>query len=514
MMYKQAPSKHLSTTPAPSSLSPPMGRRGSVLASVACLALLSACAVGPDFEKPKAPEITGYTPEPLAAETASTETKGGDAQRFVSDMDIPGQWWTLFHSEPLNSLIDQSLKANPDLKGAQAALRGAMENLHAEQAAFFPTIQAGFSPQRYKNAAQISPTLSTPATYFNLYTAQLSVSYPLDIWGGTRRSVESARAQAEAQRYQLETTYLTLTSNVVAAAIQEASLKAQIAATEDIVKVETESLVLMRKQLTLGQAAGGDVAAQEAALAQAQTSLPPLQKQLAQQRDLIAALSGRFPSDQPTESFDLTALELPTALPVSLPATLIEHRPDIRAAAEDLHSSTAQIGVAISNMLPNLTLSATDGSSATQLGQLFQAGNGFWVLGGNLTQTIFDGGALLAKKRQADAALDQSMAQYESTVISAFQNVADALRALQSDADAVKAGVAAEHAAQRSLDIARRQQQLGAISYLAMLNAEQTYQQAVIGLVQAKAGRYADTAALFQALGGGWWNREDVVAQE
>ena len=482
--------------------------------SVTLLALLSACAVGPDFEQPKAPDVKGYTAEPLAAETASAETKGGDAQRFVEDMDIPGQWWTLFHSEPLNSLIDQSLKANPDLKGAQAALRGAMENLHAEQAAFFPTVQAGFSPQRYKNAAQLSPTLSVPATYFNLYTTQVSVSYPLDIWGGTRRSVESARAQAEAQHYQLETTYLTLTSNVVAAAIQEASLKAQIAATEDIVKVETESLALMRKQLALGQAAGGDVAAQEATLAQAQTTLPPLQKQLAQQRDLIAALAGRFPSDQPEESFDLSALALPTELPVTLPATLIEHRPDIRIAEEDLHSATAQVGVAISNMLPNLTLSALDGTSATHLSQLFQTGNGFWVIGGNLTQTVFDGGALLAKKRQADATLDQSMAQYESTVLAAFQNVADALRALQSDADAIKAGVAAEHAAQRSLDIAKRQQQLGAVSYLALLNAEQTYQQAVIGLVQAKASRYADTAALFQALGGGWWNREDVVADK
>jgi NodT family efflux transporter outer membrane factor (OMF) lipoprotein len=479
--------------------------------ALAAAALLSGCAVGPDFERPKPPDVAGYTPEKLAPETAAAETKGGDAQRFVDDLDVPGQWWELFHSESLNSLVDQSLKHNPQIDGAQAALRGAMQNLYAEEGGLFPTIQANFTPQRYKNAVQPSPTLNKPTTYFNLYTAQLSLSYPLDLWGGTRRGIESARAQADSQRYQLEATYLTLTSNVVTAAIQEASLKAQIAATEQIIKVEHESLELFRKQMALGQAAGSEVAAQEATLAQAEATLPPLQKQLAQQRDLIAALAGRFPSDQPAETFDLDTLALPHDLPVTLPAKLIEHRPDIRAAEEDLHSATAQIGVAIANILPNLTLSATNGSTATQIGQLFQPGNGFWVLGASLTQTVFDGGTLLAKKRQADAGLDQAMASYESTVQTAFQNVADALRAVQSDADGVKANLAAERAAWRSLEIARRQQQLGSISYLAMLNAEQTYDQALINLIQAKAARFTDTAGLFQALGGGWWNREDVA---
>lgn len=485
---------------------PPMPRPALALPLAA---LLAACAVGPDFAPPKPPAITGYTAENLAPETAAAATQGGDAQHFVEDMDVPGQWWTLFHSEPLNALIEQSLKANPEIKGAQATLRGAIENLRAEQGALFPQIQASFTPQRFKDAGQTSPTLNVPQSYFNLYTAQLSVSYPLDIWGGTRRAVESARAQGESQRYQLEATYLTLTSNVVAAALQEASLKDQIAATEKIIQIETEALTLFKKQLALGQVAGGDVAAQEAALAQAQTALPPLRKQLAQQRDLLAALAGRFPSDQPEQSFDLATLALTTELPVTLPATLIRNRPDIRIAEEDLHAASAQIGVAIANMLPNLTLSATNGTTATQLGQLFMPGNGFWTLGSSLTQTVFDGGTLLARKRAADAALDQAMAQYESTVLTAFQNVADTLRALQADADAMKASLAAEQAAGRSLDIARRQLALGSISSLGLLNAEQTYQQAVITLIQARAGRYADTAALFQALGGGWWNRQD-----
>jgi NodT family efflux transporter outer membrane factor (OMF) lipoprotein len=476
--------------------------------STAALAMLAGCAVGPDFDKPAAPEGAGYTKEPLVAAAASTD--GAEAQRFVEGMDIPGRWWTLFHSEALTSLVERALKANPDLAAAQAALRGAMENVSAERGAFLPTVQANFTPQREKNAAQVSPTLSVPASYFNLYTGQVSVSYMPDLFGLTRRTVESAEAQAESQRYQLEATYLTISSNVVVSTFQEASLRAQIAAISEIVRAETEALDLLRRQYQLGQVAMIDVAAQQAALAQTKAGLPPLQKQLAQQRDLIAALTGGFPNQPPAERFELADLSLPRELPVSLPAKLVEQRPDVRAAEALLHSASAEIGVAIANQLPNLTLSATDGTAATKLGQLFLPGNGFWTLGSSLTQTLFDGGTLLHRRRQAEAALDEAAAQYRSTVIAAFQNVADALRALQSDADALKADLDAEKAAGDSLALARKQLQLGAVGYLALLNAEQTYQQTVVARVQAQGGRYADTAALFQALGGGWWNRRDV----
>jgi NodT family efflux transporter outer membrane factor (OMF) lipoprotein len=252
------------------------------------------------------------------------------------------------------------------------------------------------------------------------------------------------------------------------------------------------------------------VVAQEAAMAQMQATLPTLEKQLAQQRDLLTRLTGRFPSEEITEQFDLSSLELPQELPVSIPSKLVEQRPDVRSAEEQMHAAGAQIGVAIANRLPDITLSANSGTSATAITQLLTPGTGFWALAANVAQPIFQGGTLLHRQRAAEAACEQAAAQYRSTVLTAFQNVADVLHAIQSDAEAVKAGVTAEHAAAESLAIARRQLELGDISYLALLNAEQTYQQASINLVQALSNRYADTAALFQALGGGWWNRSDV----
>jgi NodT family efflux transporter outer membrane factor (OMF) lipoprotein len=255
-----------------------------------------------------------------------------------------------------------------------------------------------------------------------------------------------------------------------------------------------------------------DVAAQEALLAQAQASLPPLQKQFAQQRDMLKALVGRFPSDQPTETFELASLQLPEDLPVTLPSKLVEQRPDIRAAEGALHSASAQIGVAIANMLPNVTLSANGGYAANGFGGLFGPGTSFWALAASATQPLFEGSTLLHRTRAARAAFDQAAAQYRSTVIAAFQNVADDLNAVQSDAKALTATVAAEGAAEATLNITRRQLDLGQVAYLALLNAQQAYQQARISRVQAQANRYADTAALFQALGGGWWNRRDVAS--
>jgi NodT family efflux transporter outer membrane factor (OMF) lipoprotein len=468
---------------------------------------VGGCAVGPDFETPKAPDVTGYTPEKLAADTAGAKTQGGEAQRFVDGLDIPAQWWTLFHSEALNALVVDSLKNNADLKAAQAALKVAEENYYAQQGVYYPQISANFTPSRYKNAVQPSPTLNTYTPYFNLYTAQVNVSYTFDVFGGSRRQVETLEAERDQQKYQLEATYLTLTSNVVAAAVQEASLRGQIAATEEIARVERESLEISRRRLALGDIAGADVAAQEAALAQAEASLPPLAKQLAQQRDLLTALAGRLPSQEVEQKFDLATLTLPVDLPLSLPSKLVEQRPDIKSAEGQLHAASAQVGVAISNMLPQITLSANIGTIATQASQLFQPGNGFWTLAGGFAQPIFQGGELLHKTRAARANLEQAAQQYRGTVITAFQNVADTLRALQSDADAVKASLRAEQAAADSLAIAKKQQTLGDISYLALLGAQQTYQQTMIALVQARANRYADTAALFQALGGGWWNR-------
>ncbi len=476
--------------------------------------LVFGCALGPDFRRPTLPAIDGYTPQPLTATSSAADLASGERQRFAMGTDIPQQWWALFKSPELNALVEKSLKANPTIDAAKAALRQARENVYAQQGYYYPSVQAGASVSRAKDPGTIAPVLSSGEEPYNLRTAQVSVGFTPDVFGGNRRQVESLNAQADFQRFQLEATYLALTSNVVAAAIQEASLRSQISATLDIIKVETVMVDQLRRQFDLGYVAGLDVAVQEAALAQVQQTLPLLQKQLAQTRDLLAALAGTFPNQELDEKFELEALSLPQELPVSLPSRLVEQRPDVRAAEEQMHAASAQVGVAVAAMLPNITLSANLGSTATIINKLFTPGTGFWGLAADITQPVFEGGTLLHRKRAAEAGLDQAEAQYRSTVIAAFQNVADTLHALQSDADALKAAEAFEQATRRSLDLARRQFELGYVNYLSFLSAEQTYQQAVINTVQAQANRYADTAALFMALGGGWWNRSDKPGAE
>ena len=471
------------------------------------LLLLAGCAVGPDFHKPAAPPVDRYTPEPLPAESVAAETTGGAMQRFVADLDIPAQWWTLFGSPPLNSLVEQALKNNPNLQAAQAALRVAEENYLAQRGAYFPSVQASLNPTRQKIANDVSSPLNSGASLFSLHTAQLSVAYSPDVFGGVRRTVENAQALADAQRFEMEATYLTLTSNVVAAALQEAALRAQVSATEEIVKLLSEQVALMQKQLELGAIAEATVIQQRVVLAQAQASLAPLQKQLAQQRNLLTALAGAYPSNEVAQKFDFASLKLPVELPVSLPSKLVQQRPDVRAAEAELHAASAEIGVATANMLPQFTINGDVGSVATTMASLFTSGTGFWTVSANIAQPIFQGGTLLHRRRAAEAAYDQAAAQYRSTVIAAMQNVADSLRALQHDAVALKAALDAKVLAEDSLSIARRQLQLGDISYFALLTAEQAYFQTTLVLVQAQSNRYADTAALFQALGGGWWNR-------
>jgi NodT family efflux transporter outer membrane factor (OMF) lipoprotein len=319
-------------------------------------------------------------------------------------------------------------------------------------------------------------------------------------------------AQADAQRFQLEATYLTLTTNLVNAAVQEASLRAQIVATQDMIDSQSKILEANRKQRALGDLADSDIAAQEAALEQTRATLPPLQKQLAQQRDLLAALNGHAPDQEVQAKFELAGLQLPQQLPESLPARLVEQRPDVRMAEANMHAACAQIGVAFAARLPNINIPADGGSATDQMHNLFGHGTGFWDLGAAITAPIFDGGTLKHRQRAAEATYRQTAEQYRSTVMSALQNVADSLHAVQSDAQALTATERAEQAAARSLAIAQRQLALGDLSEVAMLNAEVTYRQAELATIQARANRYADAVALFQAMGGGWWNRHDVVA--
>jgi NodT family efflux transporter outer membrane factor (OMF) lipoprotein len=479
------------------------------LAIVLLTLAAASCAVGPRFHRPAPPAAADYGSAPVQGTTAATPSRGGAAQRFVVGEDIPAQWWTLFESPKLTALVERSLRGNPTLAAAQASLRQAQDLYRAQRASFFPTVQGSLDATRAKNAlATLANPTSLPQqnAYYNLYTAQLSVSYLPDVFGGTRRAVEAARAQAESTRFQLIATYLTLSSNVVTTAVQEASIRGQIAATERMLELQHRLTLTVRSQRALGTASSLDLLAQEAAEAQTVATLPPLRKQLGQTRDALTALLGQLPSAEPAETFTFDDLTLPAELPVSVPSRLIEQRPDVRQAEENMHAASAQVGVALADLLPQFAISGNLGSAALTIGGLFKPYTGFWTAGASLTQTLFDGGALLYRHRAAEDALDQAAAQYRAAVILACQNVADTLRALQADADALQASSEAEHAARQAFEVAERQYRLGTLSEVALLNAEQTYRQAQIGLLQALANRYADSAALFQALGGGWWN--------
>jgi len=482
------------------------------LAVVSTIAvLMSGCAVGPDFQKPAPPAVKGYTAEPLTAHSPSADP-AVQFQQFDAGRDIPAQWWELFHSQALNRLVERALKANPNLQAAQATLRQARENVYAAEGTLYPSVNANGSVVRQQTGgAQNNQRF--PGSLFTLYNASVSVSYGIDLFGVARRDLESVEAQQEYERFQLEGAYLTLTANVVTTAVQEASLRAQIAATSEIIDAETQQLDMLQKQFSVGGVSQSSVLAQQTALAQTRASLPQLEKQLTQIRNQLSALAGYFPSENGVASFDLDMLQLPQQLPVSLPSKLVEQRPDIRAAESQLHAASAQIGVATANMFPQLTLSAGAGSVANSAGDLFSAGSGIWSVGAGLLQPIFRGGTLLHQKRAAVAAYDAAAAQYRGVVLSAFRDVANVLDALQSDNRIFAAQTAAAQSAADSLDITRKQYQIGAASYLGLLNAQQAYQQTRIALAQARASRYADTAALFQSLGGGWWNRDDVPGQ-
>jgi NodT family efflux transporter outer membrane factor (OMF) lipoprotein len=466
------------------------------------IVVASAC-VGPHFKRPAPPAVERFTVESLPAETAATPSPSGAAQRFLAETEVPRNWWTLFRCEELNALVNEALHANPDVLSAQAALRQALENTAAQRGSYFPQVSGSFDASRNRDATGVlSPTLTSGQAVYNLFTPQVTVSFVPDIFGANRRQVESLAAQAEAARYQLDATYLTLTANVVAAAIQEVESRAQIAATERVIELERESLAVLRRELELGAIAEADVYAQDAALAQLEATLPPLKRQLQITEDQLAVLLGRTPSQFEPLPLTLDGFSLPIDLPLGVPAQLVERRPDVRAAEAQLHAATANVGVAIANLLPQFTITGDAGSSGAAMNQLFKAGTGFWSIGANATQTLFAGGALIHKKRAADAALDQAAAAYKSSVLTAFQNVADALHALNNDADALQAASRAMSAAQLSLDVSRHQLELGSVSYLALLISEQTYQQALIMQIQARANRLADTAALYQALGG------------
>lgn len=476
----------------------------------ACAALLAAgCAAGPNFKPPPSP-AGGYTAAPLGTTAATARVAGGQAQRFRMGASIPADWWRLFHSRQLDALIAAALRNNPGLKSAQAALRVAYEDVLAQRGVFLPAVSAGFAGSRQKQSDVLAPTPNYPAVpnefQYDLFTPELTISYAPDVFGLNRRTVESLRAQAQSARFQMIATWTTLSTNVVVTAIQAASLREQVQATAKLIDLEKRSLAILRLRFQRGDASGLDVAAQQSQLAQAQAGLPALVKQLRQTEHALAVLTGRFPDRPLAAPLSLADLHLPADLPVSLPSALVAQRPDVRQARAELHAASAEIGIAAAQRLPNIQLSADIGSSALAISQVFTSGTGFWGIAASLTAPIFAGGQLLHQERAAKAAYVEAAQQYRGTVLTAFQNVADTLVALQQDAQALQAAAAAARAASRTLGLSQLQLNHGYIGVFELLAAEQAYQQAQMTLAQSEANRFADTAALYQALGGGWWH--------
>jgi NodT family efflux transporter outer membrane factor (OMF) lipoprotein len=485
--------------------------RSAVLA-LAISFSLAGCMVGPNFRQSDPPTTRAYTESALPEQTAASPGAGGNAQRFVDGADIPAQWWTIFQSDPLDSLVRDSLANSPTLAAAVATLRQARENLIAERGALlYPQVDGNLGATRQKITGASLGQPNVGSEIFNLFNASVSVSYALDVFGGNRRQLEGFQALVDYQDYQLEAARLSLTANVVTTAIREAQLRAQISATQDILAAEEKLVASINKQFQLGAAARVTLTTQQSQVEQTRALLPPLERELAKTRHQLAVLSGRFPSDAMIPAFDLDALTLPQDLPVSIPSSLVRQRPDIQASEALLHQASAQIGVATANEYPKINLTGNIGDVALQAHSLF-AGPAVWSIGAGLLQPLFHGGELEAQRRAAVAGYDQAEAQYRQTVLLAFQNVADALRSLETDARALKAQSDATNYARETLDLVQKQYQLGGTTILALLIAQQQYQQQRLLLVGAQAARYEDTAALFQALGGGWWNREPQAA--
>ncbi len=471
------------------------------------------CAVGPDFVSPTAPQ--NALPSTYTQERLATELDSGPAlskkQVFVPGAQIPAQWWEIFHNDALNKLIVRSLNNNPNLKAAESSLRSAAEIYNYQFGSLMvPSVSAGVTNQRERlNATQAtqSGSPSSQGAVLGLLNASVSVSYTFDVFGANRRQLESQKALMEYQAYQLEAAYLSLTANVVTTAIREASLREQLKATRDLLNAQSTQLQVIQKQFDVGAISRTPLLQQINIVAQTRSSIPALEKSLSQTRHQLSVYAGLLPSQSVDAEFNLDSLDLPRELPISLPSELVRQRPDIKASEALLHQASAQVGVATANQYPQFTISGSYGSSAFNESDLFKGPAAFWTFAGGVTAPIFNGGALSAKVRASKASYEQASQNYKATVLTAFQNVADTLRALDSDTQTLNAQAQVESISKEALELSTKQYQLGAISYLVLLDAQRTYQQALINLIGAKANRYADTAALFQSLGGGWWNK-------
>jgi NodT family efflux transporter outer membrane factor (OMF) lipoprotein len=478
----------------------------AVLGATAGATLLAGCAVGPDFKQPAAPEHGGFVESPLPQQIAPAGVDGAPAQQVRVGNDLAAQWWTLYRSEALNKFIAEALRDNASLAASAAALRQATETLAVNEGNLLvPGVNGQLNTERERaSGAQIG--FNSPPATFALFNAGVSVSYTLDLFGGIRRQIEGFRAQIDYQQNQLRAAQLALTANIVTSVIREAQLREQIQALREVEKLERSGLAIVERRFALGAVTKTDVLNQRSALAATIAAIPPLERQRAQTRHLLALYAGKTPTEVDLAALDLAQLTLPVDIPVSLPSDLARQRPDILEAEALLHQASAQVGVATASLYPQITLGGTYGYTALSASQLFKPASMVWGLSAGLVQPIFHGAALSAQRRAALAAFDEAAANYRQTVLTAFANVADSLRALEFDAQALTAVADSYDEARAAAELAQKQFDAGAASFLSLLSAQQQYRQAAVQLVQARADRFADTAALFQALGGGWWN--------
>jgi NodT family efflux transporter outer membrane factor (OMF) lipoprotein len=474
-----------------------------------CLALLSGllapgCAVGPDFVRPQPPAATQYT---QGKEPTATVMADGQAQHFEYGAEIAADWWHLFRSPKLDAMIKEAVNQSPTLQSAQARLRQNQELLRAGYGTFFPQVNASFAATRQK----FSPTQFgsvQPGSTFNLYTPMATISYLLDVFGGQRRTVESLAAQVDYQRYTAQATYLTLLGNVVNTAVAQAAYRAQIEATEQLIAFQKEQVRITETQFKAGTVPYASVVSLQAQLAATAATLPPLRQDLSKSQHLLAALVGRTPAEWAPPPLDLVDFTLPTRLPVTLPSALLRQRPDILAAEATLHSASANIGVATAAMFPNFTLSGTYGQNLTDITKILGNAGNFWSISAVVAQPIFQGGTLWYQRKAAIEAYNASLSDYRQVVLSSFQQVADTLRAAEHDAQTLQAQAGALAAAAQALQLVKANYEAGLVNYLQILTADNQYQQARLGYIQAQALRLQDTAALFVALGGGWWHAD------
>lgn len=463
------------------------------------LLVLGGCAAGPDFHPPEGPHIENYT----SATTATPVSKS--RPQLVTQDNIPEQWWQLFQSEDLSQLVTLGLENSPTLTAAAARLRASQENLRADTGSLlYPTVDLPLNSSRQKISGATFGDAGNPSI-FTLHNASINVTYDINLFGAGLRYLEYGQAVVDADAYQLEASRLTLTTNIVTTAITEASLREQLSALNSIIDDEAAVLDLVEKQFVIGVIPRADLLSQRATLALARTQIPVLEKALHQTRHQLATLIGQLPGDaNEIPQIRLEDLTMPEEIPLTLPSTLTHRRPDVRAAEAVLHQASAQVGVATANLYPHLTLTASYGSESSRFADLFSAGSSIWGLGAGLTQPLFHGGELRAKRRAALATFDQAAALYRQSVLTAFQDVANALLALDMDSRQLDLQAQAEHLTSETLSLVRVQYRQGAVSYLALLDAQRSFQQARINLIKARVALYNDTAALIYALGGGW----------